>query len=91
MAFCDPTGEPQEMKEQEVELVGRKLVAANLRRLRHEKRISQEELSERCGHHRTYISQLERCRTNVSVDSLTRLARTLEVQLSEFFRSESLP
>lgn len=61
-------------------------VAANIRRLRKEKGLSQEELAEVAEFHRTYVSQLERCVTNISIDGLERLAQALEVDVTELLR-----
>ncbi|MEC5407144.1 helix-turn-helix transcriptional regulator [Paraburkholderia sp. MPAMCS5] len=57
----------------------RRRVASTVRKLRAEKGLSQEQLSDLCGFHRTYVSQVERSATNVSVDNLQRLAQGLEV------------
>ena len=48
-------------------------IAENVRRLRGERGLSQEKMAELADFHRTYISQLERCVTNISVDGLERL------------------
>jgi transcriptional regulator with XRE-family HTH domain len=61
----------------------RELIAANIRRLRKTKDLSQEQLAEMAQLHRTYVSQLERCVTNISINRLERLARVLEVEVSE--------
>lgn len=61
-------------------------VAANIRRLRKEKELSQEELAEVAEFHRTYVSQLERCVTNISIDGLERLAQALEVDITELLK-----
>lgn len=61
-------------------------IAANLKRLRTERGLSQEKLAELADFHRTYISQLERCVTNISVDGLERVANALEVDVLELFR-----
>lgn len=45
--------------------------------------ISQEELSKRCGLHRTYISILEHGERNLSLKNLQRLAEALEVMPSQ--------
>ena len=45
---------------------------------RHALKISQEELADRCGLHRTYISQIERGLKSVSLKVLVRLARALK-------------
>jgi transcriptional regulator with XRE-family HTH domain len=59
----------------------RQRVAANLRRLRKERGLSQEAMAELADFHRTYVSQLERCVTNISLDGLERLARALNVDV----------
>lgn len=41
--------------------------------------ILKEKLAELAGFHRTYVSQLGRCVTNISVDGLERLAQALDV------------
>ena len=57
-------------------------VAMNLRRLRQKRGLSQEKAAELAEFHRTYVSQLERCVTNVSIDGLERLAMALDVDIS---------
>jgi transcriptional regulator with XRE-family HTH domain len=61
----------------------REILAANLRRVRREAGLSQEELAHRAGVDRTYISALERCVYAVSIDVLDRLARELGVEAAE--------
>ena len=65
---------------------GRALLALNLKRLRLERRISQERLAADAGVDRAYVSELERERGNATVDLLDWLAATLDVPLYEFFR-----
>jgi transcriptional regulator with XRE-family HTH domain len=64
----------------------RELIAANIRRLRKAKNLSQEQLAELAHLHRTYVSQLERCVTNISINRLEQLARVLGVDVSELLR-----
>lgn len=59
----------------------RRRIAENIRKLRSERGLSQEGLAELADFHRTYVSQLERCVTNVSIDGLERLAMALEVDI----------
>lgn len=61
-------------------------VSANLKRYRTQRGISQEALAEQADFHRTYISQLERCVTNISIDGLERLANALGVDVVDLLR-----
>ncbi len=65
---------------------GRALVAWNLRRLRAKRGVSQERLAFDADVDRSYVGGLERQVGNPTVDVLDRLAATLEVPLSEFFK-----
>jgi transcriptional regulator with XRE-family HTH domain len=66
----------------------RELVAKNLRRLRREKGISQEDLADRAGINRNYPGLLEREQYAASVDMLEKLGNALEVDPVEFFRQD---
>ncbi|MEQ9372879.1 MAG: helix-turn-helix transcriptional regulator [Coleofasciculus chthonoplastes F3-SA18-01] len=55
------------------------VVASNLRQLRQEIGISQEELAEKCGLHRTYVGAIERSERNITLQTLEKLAVSLEV------------
>ena len=57
--------------------------ANNMRRARMEQRISQEELAERCGLHRTYIGSVERGERNISIDNMETISYALGQKLSE--------
>ena len=65
----------------------RRRIAANIRKLRSERGLSQERLAELADFHRTYVSQLERCVTNVSIDGLERLAMALNVDIRMLLES----
>jgi CheY-like chemotaxis protein len=47
--------------------------------------ISQEELAERAGLHRTYVSDVERGARNPSIRSVEKLARALQISVSKLF------
>lgn len=50
------------------------VVATNLRRLRLQRKWSQEECAEKCGLHRTYIGAIERGERNITLTTLDRIA-----------------
>jgi len=54
-----------------------------IRRLRKERRLSQEELGHRAEIHPTWISHIESGRTNPAWGTVRRIAGVLEVRLSE--------
>jgi transcriptional regulator with XRE-family HTH domain len=55
----------------------RKQFAANLREFRNQAGLSQEELADICGLHRTEISLLERCKRSPRLETIVILARGL--------------
>lgn len=63
----------------------RAIVGRNVRRVRTSQGVSQERLAFDSGVDRSYVGGLERGEMNPSVDVLERLAKTLQVTVSEFF------
>ncbi len=61
----------------------RRVFAQNVRRLRKERGLSQEQLAFECGLHRTYISGIERAIRNVSLDNIGKVAGALHVPPAE--------
>ena len=59
----------------------------NLRRLRASAGLSQEELADRAGLHRTYVSSVERAQRNVSLENIYRLASALGAAPGELLKS----
>jgi transcriptional regulator with XRE-family HTH domain len=57
-----------------------------VRTRREELGLVQEELAERAGIHRTYLSDVERGSRNVSLVNIERLAGALGLSLSELFQ-----
>ena len=69
----------------------RRRVALNIKRLRAALGLSQEELADRAGFHRTYISGVERVVRNPTITALDRIATALEVPLAELVSEPSAP
>ncbi len=61
----------------------RRRLAANLKRLRQERGLSQEKFAFEVDIHRTYISDLERGARNPSIELIEKLARYLRVSAGE--------
>ncbi|KIU50789.1 MULTISPECIES: helix-turn-helix transcriptional regulator [Bradyrhizobium] len=69
----------------------RQLFATNLRRIRHSRKLSQEQLAHDAGVDRAYMSRVERAVTWVGLEIIGKLADVLEVDPVEFFRRPSRP
>jgi transcriptional regulator with XRE-family HTH domain len=61
----------------------RRILANNIRAHRARLDISQEQLADACGLHRTYIGSVERCERNVTLSTLEVLAAALDVSVPE--------
>lgn len=59
------------------------IVSKNIRRLRRERGLSQEELSELCGLHRTYVGSVERGERNVTLSTLEAFSNALDVSVPQ--------
>jgi transcriptional regulator with XRE-family HTH domain len=68
------------------QLKARQRFAANLKQQRLAKGLSQEDLADLCGLHRTYVGSVERGERNISIDNMERLADSLEVPLEKLIR-----
>jgi transcriptional regulator with XRE-family HTH domain len=64
----------------------RRIFAENLRKARQAKGLSQEDLAELAGLHRTYVGSVERAERNVSIDNMERLADAVGGALPELLR-----
>jgi transcriptional regulator with XRE-family HTH domain len=56
------------------------VLAANVARLRHRKKLTQAQLAQRTGIHYTEISRIERGLRDLRLSTLVRLARALNVK-----------
>ncbi|MBT3303146.1 helix-turn-helix transcriptional regulator [Candidatus Woesearchaeota archaeon] len=58
-----------------------KTLSNNIKKLRSDMNLSQEELADKCGLHRTYVGAVERGERNVTLSSLEVLALALNVDV----------
>lgn len=56
-----------------------KLFALNMRNYRKKAGISQEELADKAGLHRTHVSLIEREKRNVSIVTIEKIAKALDI------------
>ena len=63
-------------------------VGLNLQRLRREKGLSQEELSDRAQIHQTCLSGVERGRRNPTITVLQRIAKALDADIADLVEGQ---
>lgn len=66
----------------------RQAFGKRVRVLRVTRGLSQEQLAELAGLHRTYVSSLERGQRNVGLDNVRALAAALDVEPSALFEAD---
>lgn len=64
----------------------REALARNIRKLRQERGMSQEDLADKADLDRTYISSLERRRYAATVDVIDKLAKALGADAADLLR-----
>lgn len=67
----------------------KEVMARNLRRTRHEKQLTQEELADRAGLSMRYVGAIERGDVSASVTILGRIADALEIEPGELLKDTS--
>jgi transcriptional regulator with XRE-family HTH domain len=72
-----------------IQLHARRIFAYNLRQFRLELNLSQEDLADLAGLHRTYISSVERGQRNISIDNMERIALALNRPLIDLLLDRS--
>lgn len=58
-----------------------------VRKIREEQGISQEELGALCKLHRTYIGMIERGEKNLTLENIEKVAKALGTPIHKFFKS----
>ena len=66
-----------------------RIVGRNLRQLRQERGLSQEDFADAVGVHRTYMGGLERGERNLTLRSLERIAAAADVEPLELLKTTS--
>ena len=64
-------------------------VGQRVRELRHDLGLSQEALANKDGVDRTYMTDVENGRRNISVEILEKILVALEVSFAQFFNAEN--
>lgn len=68
----------------------RQVLADNMKTLRSQENISQEDFAALCDLHRTYISDIERCNRNISIDNIEKIAAAFHITPSELLKEDLL-
>lgn len=58
------------------------LFGNNVQKVRKERRISQEQLADLAGVHRTYIGMIERAEKNITLRNIERIAKALNIHIT---------
>ena len=69
----------------------KEIMARNLRRVRHDKKLTQEELADRAGLSMRYVGAIERGDVSASVTVLGQIADALEIDPGELLKKTSQP
>ena len=65
------------------------IVGQRIRELRNELGISQEALANKAEIDRTYVTDVENGRRNISIENLQKLVNALEIEFKDFFNAPS--
>ena len=57
-----------------------------VKKLRLDKKLSQEAFAEIVGVHRTYIGMIERGEKNITLENIAKLANAFNISISELFK-----
>lgn len=66
----------------------RQTLSTNIKKYRLRQNMSQEDLAFQCELHRTYISDVERCNRNISIDNIAKIASALHVSPADLLKEE---
>ncbi|MCF6278727.1 MAG: helix-turn-helix transcriptional regulator [Flavobacteriaceae bacterium] len=57
----------------------------NIRKIRKEQGLSQEQLAFKADLHRTYIGMIERAEKNITLLNIVKIAKALDINITELF------
>ena len=57
-----------------------------IRKERIRQKLSQEQLAAKAGVHRTYIGMIERAEKNITLETIERIAKALNLSISDIFK-----
>ena len=57
-------------------------LSENLKKIRKDNNLSQEQLADKAGLHRTYVGMIERAEKNITLCNIEKLAKALNVKVS---------
>lgn len=63
-----------------------KKIGDSIRKLRHEKNISQEKLALEIDMDRTYLASVENGKRNISINNIYKIAKGLDVKISDLVK-----
>jgi len=69
----------------------KEVMARNLRRIRHDENLTQEELADRAGLSMRYVGAIERGDVSASVTVLGQIAEALGIEPGELLKNTSTP
>ncbi|MEQ6353200.1 helix-turn-helix transcriptional regulator [Lysinibacillus sp. M3] len=67
-----------------------KLVGSNIKEIRKSKKLTQEELAEKCGLQTSYLAGVERGDRNITIQTLEKITEGLEEAPSSIFKFDTL-
>ena len=63
----------------------RKKLAENVKKYRLKNKLNREELSLMLGFDNSYISKLEKCKVNITIDKLSAIAKYFNINVKDLF------
>ena len=66
------------------------MFSTNVKYYRNKAGLSQKELANRSGLHRTYISAIERERRSIALDNIEKIATALDIEARDLFETDML-